>query len=163
MYAYEVQCEDECANCLYPTVSTFFGRDDTDLLRCVVLCCVVLCCLVLYYRVLSCLVLSCIALYCIVLSCIALHCIALYCTVLYCLVLSCLVLSRLVLSCLILSCLVLSCWQQCGLDLQRVRRALPPGGRRRSLGAVLVCRSLAVMDDIVRPSRCRLHVLLLLI
>ena len=57
LHAYGVQC-DECVNCFYPTVNTFLGRDDTDLLYCIVLYCIAL---------------HCIALYCIVLHCIALH------------------------------------------------------------------------------------------
>ena len=37
MYAYEVQCEDECVNCFYPTVNKFLGRDNKDLWYCIVL------------------------------------------------------------------------------------------------------------------------------
>ena len=42
MYAYEVQCEDDCVNCFYPTVNKFIGRDNKDLLNCIVLYCICL-------------------------------------------------------------------------------------------------------------------------
>ena len=71
MYAYEAQCEDERANCFYPTVNKFLGRDHKDLLYC----------MVWYGMVLICNVLHCIALHCIVYM--YLYCIVLYCIVLY--------------------------------------------------------------------------------
>ena len=102
MYAYEVQNEDECVNCFYPTVNKCLGRDNKDLLHCIVLYCIrrpdmtfavdwalninylsiyLLYCIVLYCIAL--IALRCVVLYCIVSYRIALHCIALYCIVLF--------------------------------------------------------------------------------
>ena len=43
MHAYKVQCEDECVNCVDPTVNKRLEveRDNKDLLYCIVLYCIV--------------------------------------------------------------------------------------------------------------------------
>ena len=64
MYAYEVQCEEECVNCFHPTESKFLGRDNKKLLYCVVLYCIALYCIVAaLLKTSTCVVLHCIVLY----------------------------------------------------------------------------------------------------